>query len=133
MVPSSSILAQGATLFLLIIALAAGIGMWSGKKWGWWLGSLDQLNSALSNASAMLIIPHLLDRVGVSSAVLADQISQIGIKAALHSVLLLYLFLGSIIEFFQVGDVAALKRLLILFAAVAVIMGLFSLLSLVLG
>ncbi len=43
-----------AVMFLAALAIASGVGMWIGTKWGWWLAAFYYVYSIFRNASALL-------------------------------------------------------------------------------
>ena len=48
-------------MLLAGIALASGIGMWLGTRWGWWCAAFYYVYSIAINANAFLMISDLTD------------------------------------------------------------------------
>jgi tetratricopeptide (TPR) repeat protein len=44
-----------------MVHIAAGVGMWLGKSWGWWLAAFSYLYSLLNNASTLLLVPDMVE------------------------------------------------------------------------
>jgi hypothetical protein len=44
--------------FLGVLGLATGIGMWRGKKWGWWLGALCLSCAVAIDTGVLLTVPE---------------------------------------------------------------------------
>ena len=49
-----------AFLFTFALALASGIGMWKGRKWGWYLGTFYYLYEIVRNVNVLISIPTLI-------------------------------------------------------------------------
>ena len=50
--------------FVLALACASGIGMWMGKKWGWFLGSFYYAYFIITNINALIMIPVIFETFG---------------------------------------------------------------------
>jgi hypothetical protein len=119
----SSISAVISLLFLGILGLAAGIGMWLGKKWGWWLGAFYLMYSVARNINALIIIPNLVEQFGTPESGLAKYYIKHCGRIILHSLLVLYFFKSNVEVYFQVENLNVWKRFLKLFGATITAMG----------
>jgi hypothetical protein len=43
-------------VFLFALGIASGVGMWKGRKWGWYLGTFYYIYSITRNANALLAV-----------------------------------------------------------------------------
>ncbi len=95
---------------LSVWAFAAGIGMWLGRKLGWWLGSLYLSYSVLRNVNAIFTI---MDIVAQNHDQVIDTtkyyIKHIG-RVIFHSLLVAYYFKNNVMEFFQISTNYKKKR-----------------------
>ena len=115
-IPPLSILIN--IILILTIALASGIGMWNGKKWGWYLGSFYYLYSVFRNAGALISIPRLCSQIPPQEMeTLAHQPSYYYAKHAtrvvVHFLLYLYFFKGNVRDFFAVSEQKKWKPVII--------------------
>ncbi|MFB5675787.1 hypothetical protein ACE3NQ_24910 [Paenibacillus terreus] len=55
---------QGAVAFLGVLGVAAGIGLWLGRQWGWWLALFYFANGVCRNINAMISIPGIYEVYG---------------------------------------------------------------------
>ncbi len=100
----SSILAAISILFLGILGLAGGIGMWSGKKWGWWLGAFYLTYSVARNLNALIMIPEIVEQFGVPESGLTKYYIKHGGRVIIHSFLVLYFFNSNVEVFSSPND-----------------------------
>ncbi len=119
----SSISAVISILFLGILGIAAGIGMWSGKKWGWWLGAFYLMYSVERNINALIIIPCLVEQFGTPESGLVKYYIKHGGRIILHSLLVLYFFKSNVEAYFQVDNLNAWKRFFKLAGATVIAFG----------
>ncbi|MFM9278937.1 hypothetical protein [Paenibacillus jiagnxiensis] len=55
---------QGAVAFLGGLGVAAGIGLWLGRQWGWWIALFYFAYAVCRNINAMISIPGLYEAYG---------------------------------------------------------------------
>lgn len=60
----SSYFFQAAVTFLGVLSLATAVGMFLGKKWGWWLALFYFAYEITRNMNAMLSIPSIVEQYG---------------------------------------------------------------------
>ena len=106
----SSIYAVISILFLGILGLAGGIGMWCGKKWGWWLGAFCLMYSVARNINALIMLPILAEQFGAPEAGLAKYYIKHGGRIVINSLFVLYFFKSNVEAYFQVERLNAWKR-----------------------
>jgi len=97
------------SLFLGLLGLAAGIGIWIGKPWGWWLAAYYSLYLALRGLNGVL--SSLL--MGESASALLGY----GWRLVIGVVLAVYLFTQGSLNYFGVSHPKKLASFLILLAA----------------
>lgn len=125
----SSAVGFAALVFLGVLGVSAGIGMLTGKRWGWWVGAFCLCYSVARNLNALIMIPSLVEQHGAPDASVAKFYVKFAGRAIINSLLALYFFKANVVEYFRVGEIAAWKRFTILLAATIGIMGLFLLAS----
>ena len=97
---------------ILVIAglgIASGIGMWKGKKWGWYLGSFYYMYSIVTNANAFITIPMLINsfppgELANTSRGPSYYYTKYAVRLTIHFLLYLYLFKGNVREFFSLSE-----------------------------
>jgi len=52
-----------AIVFSCGLGIASGMGMWRGRKWGWYLGSFCYMYSIVRGANALATIPILMSSI----------------------------------------------------------------------
>jgi hypothetical protein len=97
--------------FVVLLALASGIGLWRGSRWGWWLTGFYYVWAALS---AIPEVAFLLWTFEWSIELLAPVLAQKLILFAIHVAILFYLFRGTVRGFCRVKSVPALTALTVL-------------------
>jgi hypothetical protein len=101
-------------LFLGILGIAGGIGLWLGKKWGWWLSTFYFLY-ALSREANTLINPASSGLEPTRSWLSA------GLGILLSIVVLLYLYSHEILVHFHLEKFPRWISLLILLVAAVIV------------
>ncbi len=112
-----------AILFLGVVALAAGIGMWRGKSWGWWLGAFYLMYSVARNISAIVTLPIIVGQFELPEAELAENYIKYAGRIVIHSLLVLYFFKANVEAYFNVDHINAWRRFFTLLVATVVITG----------
>ena len=113
-------------MLLAGIALASGIGMWLGTRWGWWCAAFYYVYSIARNANAFLMISDLTDGLEGGSRGPGYYYAKFGGSVVIHLLLLLYFFKDNVLEYFETQDVHKGKAIGILILVTAVIFGLSS-------
>lgn len=115
--------------FLALLGIFAGIGMWIGKKWGWWLGAFYILYSIARNTNALIMIPSVVEQYGAQDIEVTSFYIKHGGRVIFHSLLLLYFFKGNVVEYFSVGGTSPWKRFGVLLGILSGVFVFFALIS----
>lgn len=91
--------------FQAVVALTAGIGMWTRQKWGWWFGAFYLCFSvALGSKTIFLwVLRKPNGGPGLDGAAV--------IRVVVSLVLLSYFFRGNVAQFFELAPSSLWKRL----------------------
>lgn len=89
---------------LLGLSLAAGIGMWKGRKWGWYFGSFYFLYGIARNVNALFLISGMADLISSEGGNMPRDPSFYYVKHGVRSIfsflIFLYFFKGNVRDFF---------------------------------
>ncbi len=91
---SSTVMFNG--VLLGVWALVAGIGMWFGKKWGWWLGATYLSYSVFRNINVLFTIFTMLGEFPIETRHIVKPLGRVLIHASICT----YCFKDAILEFF---------------------------------
>lgn len=108
---ASVVVAYVGIFFLAAIGIAAGIGMWLGKTWGWWLGAFYLTYSVARSISALFSLPGLIEAVGEPSGGAGRHYFKFGGRIVVHSLICWYFFTPKVEGYFGVAGVPRKKRL----------------------
>jgi hypothetical protein len=98
-------LVAGGVVFLAILAIASGIGMLSGTKWGWYLGSFWYAYAIIRNLSALATVyglSHAMppDELASSSRTPGYYYTKYAIRLLISFLLYVYFFKANVREYF---------------------------------
>lgn len=110
----SNLYAMVAIGFLGVFGIVAAVGMWTGKKWGWWLGALYLFYSVFRNANTLWIIPDIVREFGEPEGGVTRYYIKHGGRIIVGSLLILYFFKFNVVKYFQVDGVGPWKRFFLL-------------------
>lgn len=114
----SVVLLFGSILFLGLLYLSSGIGMWLGKWWGWWLAIFGFVYSVLRSVNVLVMVYRLGDLAEeLSRGVEYYYSTRIG-RIMFGLFFLGYLFRGNVREYFNVTHYSKKK--------IAIVVALFS-------
>lgn len=88
-------------VFLLVLTGASGIGMWTGRRWGWFLGAFYYAYGIVRNLNALIAIPRLLgalspeDPAGVAHGD-GFYYMKYGARVVVYALLYLYFFRANV-------------------------------------
>ncbi len=99
------------------LSLASGIGLWLGKRWGWWLTAFYYVWGALGAVAQLLFV---LWRVEFDPELIVLMLPGNLVRFAVHALIVLYLFKGTVRSFFRLKSLRMATALTLL-AAVAFI------------
>jgi len=92
--------------------LVSGIGMWKGRKWGWWLGATYISYSVLRNANALLTISDISSQFPDQDIDTTKYYIKHTGRVIFHSLIACYYFKGNVLDFFRIGSGKRWKRIL---------------------
>ena len=103
------------------IGLAAGVGMWLGRRWGWWLGLFGVVSMALRNLWAIAGLPGMLAAMGVPLSSATMLYAKFGIRVLLSVLVAIYFLSNTVVGYFRVEKVRK-RRALAIVAAISVLL-----------
>ena len=103
-------------LLLAGIALASGIGMWLGTRWGWWCATFYYVYSIARHANAFLTVSAFAEDLEGSSRGPGYYYAKFGGRVLFHFLLLLYFFKSNVLQYFGMEHVRKIKAVGILIA-----------------
>jgi hypothetical protein len=112
--------------FLGVFGLATGIGMWTGKKWGWWLSALYLSCGVAMDIVVLLTVPERVQDLSEPEGGAAQYYVEHVRRIIVYSLLILYFFKSNVVEYFQLGGGSSWKRLFLLVGVTAGIMVIFA-------
>ena len=94
--------------FLAVVSFASAVGMWSGHRWGWYLGSFYYAYAITRNISALWNIDALFQAIPQEPGGMAHGISyyymKFGVRLVISSLLYLYFFKDNVREYFGLRE-----------------------------
>lgn len=103
--------------------IAAGIGMWTGKRWGWWLAAFTYLYALLTNTATALLMPALVETYGEPTRGVWYTTAREVADVVWGVVILIYWFRASVLDYFDLLDMSKVKALAGLVAATLLAFG----------
>lgn len=101
-------------MFLSVITIGSGVGIWIGAKWGWWLASFYYIYSVFRNASTILAVLAMSDQLQGEDRGVAYYIIKHGGRIVVHSLLFMYFFKSNVLAFFGLENLSKAKAVGIL-------------------
>lgn len=111
------------------LSLASGVGLWLGKRWGWWLALFYMAYAISRNANALLSINGITDAFDMEAANTGSYYFKHGIRILWYGLLLKYLCGDTAGDYFKVESLHKGKALLIVFGICAAILVLFTVIA----
>jgi len=118
-------------MFLAILTIASGVGMWMGTRWGWWLAAFYYVYSIFRNGFALLTIVAMADQLEGGTRGPEYYMIKHGGRVVVHLLLFLYFFKGNVLEFFGIEMLSKLKAISILVGICIAILAATSAISLI--
>jgi hypothetical protein len=112
----STVVLQGGIGFLGLLGVAAGIGMWFGKKWGWWLALFYFAYAVTRNANVLISISSFTEQWGAPRQGIGMIYAKYGIRMLWNGFLLFYLCRENAAIYFRTTETKKWKALLLVFA-----------------
>lgn len=110
-------------LFLGSLSVAAGVGMWRGTKWGWWLAAFFFAYAIYRNVNVLVTLPTILDQlVGETGSPRSYYIKHGG-RVFLNAGLLYCMFQDEVLRYFGLRGIHKGKALARLAIPLAFILG----------
>ena len=116
--PASVVIGTG---FLSFLGMAAGIGIWMHRQWGWWLGAFYYVYSIARNASVLLLILGTVDEMQGGTRGPSYYIAKHAGRIAVHFLILLYFFKSNVLAYFGLEHLSKSKAISTLVGACATI------------
>lgn len=116
-----------AIVLLFSLSTVSGIGMWKGKRWGWYLGSFYYLYSVVRNAITLITIPVLTRFISPEEFAEAGYgpsyyYVKYGGRVLVNLLIYLYFFKSNVREFFALAEYQKWKPVVIeLWICVAIV------------
>lgn len=122
-----------AIMFLSLLGIASGVGMWTGARWGWWAAAFYYIYGIFRNASALLALAEWAEHLEGSARGPGYYLVKHSGRIVVHALILLYLMKGNVLEFFDQESLNKAKALGSLVAICALISLFTSALSMLFG
>lgn len=96
-------------MVMSVIMLASAIGMWTGAKWGWWLGAFNYVHSVFQGIVAMLTVGLLTG--GLETVTRNPEYSLVrqSLRMGVCALITVYFFQGNVLEYFGHKELGKLK------------------------
>jgi len=124
---SSGVIAPFYLALLALAGIGAGLGIWWGKTWGWWLASFYLAYAIVRYANTMLSIPAIALQLNASGDEVMAIYLKYGARIIGHGLLLFYLSTTSVANYFGVAQISPWGRLGLLFTAAGFLLALMQL------
>ena len=104
---------------LSLVSLGGGIGMLSGRRWGWWLVLVSMAYSFGKDAFVLEQTPSLVEHLNLPAQKAAAQYGKVGMRLAINALLFWYFFTDTVDTYFNFASGSRLRRFRILFSIAA--------------
>jgi hypothetical protein len=96
------------------LGCASGIGMWIGKKWGWFLGSFFYAYFIITNINTLIAIPTLMERFGNEAARDPSYYYlKYGLRLIIRILIYIYFFRAYVLTYFGLNGLKKWKPILV--------------------
>ncbi|WP_166241587.1 hypothetical protein [Paenibacillus turpanensis] len=114
-----AVLLQGSIAFLGILGIAAGIGAWTGKKWGWWLAIFYFAYAIARNVNALVSINDVVNLLGAPGQGVASYYIKYGFRVLWNALLFLFLLRSETVNiYFKTENTPKWKAAAVVFGIV---------------
>ena len=114
-----------------ISGMIAGVGMWLGKRWGWWAGTFGLMLGVLRNAKTLLAIPGIVQQYGLTLDESLSAYFKYGSRVVVQPLWFLYYFKGNVLGYFGLKDLSKAKTMALLVFGVLLVFVLGTIIQLV--
>lgn len=111
-----SLLLQAGIGFLGLLGVTAGVGMWLGKKWGWWVALFYFAYAVTRNVNVLITIPSLVEQFGSLQQDQWAYYVKYGVRIIWNGSLIYYLCSENPSLYFRMTESKKWKAVLIVFA-----------------
>jgi hypothetical protein len=99
----------GSVVTLAALAIEAGVGMWLGRAWGWWLGSFWHLLAIVRNANAFYMAMALAYSMPPAEAAaipggVQKYFVRFGLRIGVSVLIYIYFFGANVREYFGLAN-----------------------------
>lgn len=112
--------------FLAISSLLSGVGLFLGRKWGWWLAAFYYVYSIVRHGNALLLTYELAELDGGGGRGIGYHRAKFVARIVVAVLVLVYLFRGRVLDYFRFEPGGKLKRLGIVIGVCILMVFLFS-------
>jgi len=109
--------------FLALLGIAAAIGMWFGRKWGWWLATFYYVYAMARNIWALVLIARLHDDLGNGGRGPEDYYFKHLGRIVVHALILVYFFRANVLSYFGLERLSKWTAMTVLVWACLVVCG----------
>ena len=109
------------SLIFALLYLAAGIGMWLGKKWGWWAGTFSYMLMLYNNVETILLLSTPAKIYSISVNKIAINKSEYISGAVVLFLLLLYFFSEDVLKYFELETMPKWRTILLMISIVFIV------------
>lgn len=117
----SSYFFQAAICFLGLIGITAAVGMWLGKKWGWWLALFYFAYAVSRDINVLFSISSISSQYSVPTEQITMNYIKYGIRILWDCFLMFYLCRDTASTYFQTLDIKKWKAMSIVFGICVVL------------
>jgi hypothetical protein len=96
---------------LSLVGLLSGIGMFIGKKWGWWLAAFYYVYSIGRHGNALFLTYQLADLDDGGGRSVSFYRAKFAARILIAFLLLVYLFRGRVLQYFGLESTGNFKRI----------------------
>ena len=101
---------------LLALGFLSGIGMWTGKKWGWFIGSFYYAYFIITNINTIIMIPTILESFGgETTRGPSYYYVKYGLRLCIRILIYIYFFRANVLTYFGLSGIKKWKPVLVQF------------------
>ena len=101
------------------MAFAAGVGLWIGSKWGWWLAAFYFMFNVVRHAFSLVLVMVLVAQDLLPDRDVESDLFKYGFGIVFGLLLFAYCFKANVLQFFGLTAISKAKAIAIL-AAVSI-------------
>ena len=97
-----------------VVQFSAGIGLWTGVRWGWWLAAFSYFFSSLRRIATAVALVLLMDRIQLDPQLVVRNVGRTIGGVSINALILVYLFSGKVLGYFGMEELRKLRAVAIL-------------------